>query len=181
MTPSSSSLPDLEKLRWGYNWFMILAVYILAHCANFVVKIWTALFQTHRRGNQTDIAAKLIFISKSRKNKVNEVSNWLKNSTIFTVTELMICEESIADGAVGKKAKPCQSIDERDLGLMDGIYRKMYPQKRSAKKPKRRREKCFYIDIYTYQLIAPNCQIGQRMQAIFEVQSFPLPTLSIIP
>ena len=133
MTPSSSSLPDLEKLRWGYNWFMILAVYILAHCANFVVKIWTALFQTHRRGNQTDIAAKLIFISKSRKNKVNEVSNWLKNSTIFTVTELMICEESIADGAVGKKAKPCQSIDERDLGLMDGIYRKMYPQKRSAK------------------------------------------------
>ena len=133
MTPSSSSLPDLEKLRWGYNWFMILAVYILAHCANFVVKIWTALFQTHRRGNQTDIAAKLIFISKSRKNKVNEVSNWLKNSTIFTVTELMICEESIADGAVGKKAKPCQSRDERDLGLMDGIYRKMYPQKRSAK------------------------------------------------
>ena len=95
--------------------------------------LWTALFQTHRRGNQTDIAAKLIFISKSRKNKVNEVSNWLKNSTIFTVTELMICEESIADGAVGKKAKPCQSIDERDLGLMDGIYRKMYPQKRSAK------------------------------------------------
>ena len=126
-------LPDLEKLRWGYNWFMILAVYILAHCANFVVKIWTALFQTHRRGNQTDIAAKLIFISKSRKNKVNEVSNWLKNSTIFTVTELMICEESIADGAVGKKAKPCQSIDERDLGLMDGIYRKMYPQKEVQK------------------------------------------------
>ena len=33
----------------------------------------------------------------------------------------MICEESIADGAVGKKAKPCQSIDERDLGLMDVI------------------------------------------------------------
>ena len=61
------------------------------------------------------------------------MSNWLKNSTIFTVTELMICEESIADGAVGKKAKPCQSIDDRDLGLMDGIYRKMYPQKEVQK------------------------------------------------
>ena len=171
MTPSSSSLPDLEKLRWGYNWFMILAVYILAHCANFVVKIWTALFQTHRRGNQTDIAAKLIFISKSRKNKVNEVSNWLKNSTIFTVTELMICEESIADGAVGKKAKPCQSIDERPR--IDGwnLPKNVSP-KRSAKKPKRRREKCFYIDIYTYQLIALNCQIGQRMQAILKYKLF---------
>ena len=85
------------------------------------------------------------------------MSNWLKKFYNFTVTELMICEESIADGAVGKKAKPCQSIDERDLGLMDGIYRKMYPQKRSAKnETEATRKMLLHIDIYTYQLIAPN-------------------------
>ena len=82
----------------------------------------------------------------------------------------MICEESIADGAVGKKAKPCQSIDERPR--IDGwnLPKNVSPKKK-CKKPKRR-EKCFYIDIYTYQLIASNCQIGQRMQAILKYKVF---------